>query len=294
MKNFITIGTFDGVHRGHARLFDALKKEAAAAGMEPCIFYFPLPPKTLIADKKEMTVLTLPDEKEELLRVQGVKKIFPLKFSLCRNFASEEFLDSLISQYNMGGLLAGKDFAMGKDRAGHIDAVRKICAARGVKFAEMDFFNDDGHKISSSIIRQNILRGNIDAANALLGYKYFVEGKVIKGEQLGRKLGFPTANLDVGIYKALPQGIFAVEVSLGKEKFKGVTNIGFRPTVNPVHADVPLVEAHILNFSRDIYGENLKINFVSKIRAEKKFDGLEELKAAIRLDAAQADILVNI
>lgn len=285
------------MHKGHQTLISGLNKLAKKNNMAPLLVCFPLPPKTLLSNSPELTVLTLPDEKYALLKHYGAKNIEILNFKSCRHISRENFFDILLKRYNMGGLLVGRDFAFGKERKGHIDFLRAACAKQGVKLVVADFYgNKDsgGHKISSSLIRKTLLDGHIRLAGKFLGRKYTAEGIVVTGKKLGRKLGFPTANLGINHYKVLPQGVFSVEAVLGKEKFKGVANIGFRPTVNPIHAKVPLVEVHILNFNRDIYGKNLSVNFVDKIRGEKKFDGLPALIKQMTVDKALAEKQVKL
>ncbi|MGB2579174.1 riboflavin kinase/FMN adenylyltransferase [Elusimicrobium simillimum] len=296
-KNFITIGTFDGVHKGHGMLFARLKTLAKKHKMNSMVLYFPLPPKTLMSPVPELTVLTLPDEKLALIKQAKPDYADALNFKACKNISRENYFDILLKTYNMGGLLVGRDFAFGKDRKGHIDFLRKACAKAGIVLEVEDFFKTaktDGHKISSSLIRKTLAEGDVKTANKYLGRPYSVSGIVVKGKQLGRQLGYPTANLDIGIYKILPLGVFAVEAVIGKEKFKAMANIGYRPTVNPIHSNVPLVEVNILNFNRDIYGKTLTINFVSKIRGEKKFNGLPALIKQLGTDARAAAKAVKI
>lgn len=288
-KNFITVGTFDGVHTGHRFLFNRLDVLAVEQLQKPLILYFPYPPKTLLSPRPEMTVLTTPREKKALLGQTSDAKAAQLDFETCRNMSPESFFENvLLQEYNMGGLLVGKDFAFGKDRAGHTDFLRAMCARHRIPFEVSEFFTAAGHKVSSSLIRKTLAEGNIPAANALLGYPYALSGKVIVGNKLGRKLGFPTANLDTGIYKILPLGVFAVKVNVGRETYDGFCNIGFRPTVNTIQANIPLVEVHIFNFNKSIYGRTITVHFVEKLRDEKKFDGLSALIAQLTQDKQTA------
>ncbi|WP_428898027.1 riboflavin kinase / FMN adenylyltransferase [Parelusimicrobium proximum] len=291
---FITVGTFDGVHLGHQALFKSLKSLAAEHKMKSCALYFPLPPAALIKGATDMTVLTLPKEKVSLLKEQNLDYIFPLNFKECRNMSAEAFCNMLISKYKMGGLIVGRDFAAGKDREAHIDYLRRFCAANNIVFHVEDFYKDGEHKISSSLVRHALASGRIEEAERLLGRPYSICGKIVAGKRLGRKLGFPTANLEVPHEKILPAGIFATEVILGREVFKGVTNIGFRPTVNTINKNIPLTEVHILKFRRSIYGRKLTVKFISKIRGEKKFDGLPALIAQITADAQTAENIVKL
>jgi len=298
MKNFIAIGTFDGVHTGHVKLVGRLKKLARAAKMKSAVLYFPYPPKAYISGGTKGSILTLPGEKFALLSSLEPDIVRALNFKRLRFLSRENFFDFLLKTYKMGGLVAGRDFAFGRGKKGHIDFLRAACKRAGVKLEVEDFFKTEntpaGHKISSSLIRRLLAEGEIGKANKFLGRKYSAGGTVIEGKKLGRALGFPTANINAGPSKVLPLGIFAVEVLIGQEKFKGVANIGFRPTVNPIYGEVPLVEVHILDFNRDIYGQIITINFVSKIRAEKKFKSLPALVRQIRRDVRAARKLVKI
>lgn len=286
-KNFITVGTFDGLHNGHRALCGKLEMQAAQHQMHPLALYFPLPPKTLLASTPEMTVLTLPDEKRFLFKKSAIDAR-PLDFAACRNLSPEQFFSVLREKYNMGGLLAGPDFAFGKDRQGGIDFLRTQCEKYGLPFDVAEFSTTDGEKISSSLIRKMLAAGDITRANALLGYPYELTGRVIKGHQLGRKLGFPTANLDTGIYKILPLGVFAVKVRVGRKIYDGFCNIGFRPTVNPIHDKLPLVEVNIFDFKQSIYGRKITVWFVQKLRNEMKFNGLDSLVKQLKSDREEA------
>lgn len=286
-KNFITIGTFDGVHAGHRALFGKLEMLAARHQLKPLALYFPLPPKTLLSDHPEMTVLTLPDEKSFLLKKQDVPAR-ALDFKTCRNLSPKRFFEILCTQHNMGGLLVGPDFAFGKDRQGSIDFLRTQCEKYGIPFDVAEFCVTDGEKISSSLIRKILAQGDIGLANALLGRPYELTGRVVKGHQLGRKLGFPTANLDTGLHKILPLGVFAVKVRVGRKIYDGFCNIGFRPTVNPIHDKLPLVEVNIFDFKQSIYGRKITIWFVQKLRNEMKFNGLDNLVKQLTSDREAA------
>lgn len=287
-KNCITIGTFDGIHTGHRFLLNQLEMQAAKARLKPLVLYFPLPPKTLLGTKPEMTVLTLPNEKKRYLRELGVCAK-ALDFTTCRTMSAEKFFkDVLLKQYNMGGLLIGADFALGKNRQAGADWLKAQCEKLNLPFEIVRFYKTGTQKISSSLIRKVLATGDIEQANLLLGRPYEVTGKVIKGKQLGRTLGFPTANLDTGIYKILPLGVFAVKVRVGKNLYDGFCNIGFRPTVNSIDGILPLVEVNIFDFDANIYGRKITIWFADKLRDETKFGTLPALVAQLKQDRREA------
>lgn len=287
MKNFITIGTFDGIHRGHQHLFNLLEARAALHRAKPLVLYFPLPPKTLQSPHPEMTVLTLPEDKKKIFKTLGLRTEM-LNFTQIRSLSSQQFFNRLLHHFDCGGLLIGADFAFGKNREGSAVFLREACGQKNIPFEVAPFYKEDHEKISSSLIRKTLAQGNIVHANELLGRPYELTGRVITGHKLGRKLGYPTANLDTGIYKILPLGVFAVKVRVGTKIYDGFCNIGFRPTVNTLNTILPLVEVHIFNFKQSIYGRKITIWFYQKLRDEVKFDGLETLKAQLAQDKQQA------
>ncbi len=287
-KNFITVGTFDGVHAGHRFLLTRLEMAAATHRLKPLALYFPLPPKTLLSATPEMTVLTLPDEKKRLLRALGTP-VQTLDFAACRHLTAEKFFkEVLLKRYHMGGLLVGADFALGKDRQAGITWLREQCARKNIPFEVIRFYKTDTHKISSSLIRKLLAAGDIEQANLLLTHPYELTGEVVKGKQLGRQLGFPTANLATGPYKVLPLGVFAVKVRVGRKLYNGFCNTGFRPTVNSITGHLPLVEVHLFDFNQNIYGRKITVWFVGKLRDEKKFATLNELVDQLKQDRALA------
>ncbi len=287
-KNFITIGTFDGVHIGHRYLFGRLESLSVRHLQKPLVLYFPLPPKTLLGEHPEMTVLSTPEEKHRLLKDLGLQA-HALDFAQCRNLEPEDFFNRVLLQtYQMGGLLVGQDFAFGKDRRGDVSFLREACAKHQIPFEVASFYQINGKKVSSSLIRKALALGDIETANDLLNRPYELTGTVIKGHKLGRKLGFPTANLDTGLYKILPLGVFAVKVRVGRRYYDGFCNIGFRPTVNTIHSCLPLVEVNIFDFHQSIYGRKITIWFAGKLRDETKFNGLDALVAQLKKDRQTA------
>ena len=292
MKNFITIGTFDGVHRGHQHLFNLLETRAALHRAKPLILYFALPPKTLQSPHPEMSVLSLPEEKKNLFKQSGLRTEM-LDFAKVRSLSPQQFFNRLINHFNCAGLLVGADFAFGKNREGSAVFLREACSHKNIPFEVAPFYKEGYEKISSSLIRKLLAQGNIPQANALLNRPYELTGRIITGHKLGRKLGYPTANLDTGIYKILPLGVFAVKVRVGTKIYDGFCNIGFRPTVNTLNTVLPLVEVHIFNFKQSIYGRKITIWFYQKLRDEIKFNWLEELKAQLAQDKQQASKLLQ-
>jgi len=290
-KNLVTIGTFDGVHSGHRFLFTELEKAAALLHLKPLVLYFPLPPKTLLSPHPEMTILTTPDEKKHLFKQLGLRSC-ALDFQTCHHLSAADFAEKiLMQQFKAGGILAGPDFAFGKDRQGDNAFLRQFAQTHQMDFVPLPFYKIMQDKISSSLIRRTLGRGDIATANTLLARPYDLSGCVIKGHQLGRKLGFPTANLDTGIYKVLPMGVYAVQVRVGRKFYNGFCNIGLRPTIHTL--DLPLVEVHIFNFKQSIYGRKITIFFREKLRDETKFSSLEALRAQLLQDRQRAQAVLQ-
>lgn len=294
-KKLITIGTFDGVHLGHKALFAKLEQLSVKLQMKAQVLYFPYPPKSLLAEQPAMTVLSTPPEKKALLKKCLSCRAEELNFQMYREYTAEKFFKKvLLEKYNCGAILAGPDFAFGKNRQGNSEFLKNKCAQLGIPCEILPFYDgEDGSKISSSLIRKTLAEGDIKTANALLGRPYSLEGRVIEGKKLGRKIGFPTINLDINFYKLLPLGVFAVKVRVGRKFYRGICNIGFRPTVNPIDSIIPLVEVHLLDFRRSIYGHRVEVFFYDKIRSESKFDGLDALKAQLSQDKESACRLID-
>ena len=289
MLNFLSIGTFDGVHLGHRKIIKTAIREALRRGLKSRIVYFPFPPKFFFSGETEGCLITLPEEREKLiadLRPDGVEALFFDK-ALSSMGADAFFSGLVLGNFNSGGLCVGPDFAVGKGREGHLDFLRAASKEAGIAFKSVAFAKHGGHKISSSLIRSQLREGAVEEANRCLGWDYTASGPVIKGAGLGRKLGFPTANVGVHPSKILPPGIFAAKVKVGHESYNAVLSVGRRPTVNTLGGRV-ILEAHILDFSRMIYGKKVEVTFLKHLRPERKFNSRESLVAHINADIATA------
>ncbi len=287
MENYITLGTFDGVHLGHNSVVKSLIRHSLKAGCRSLVVYFKQSPKSVLSGKSGL--ITLPEERAGLLRGLGADAAEPLEFT--PEMASMDhrrfFKEVLLKRFRMRGLLAGRDFAFGKNRKGDVRFLRRACKTAGVRLKILPFVTSGGHKISSSAVRVLLKNGDIRTANRWLGRHYEVAGKVIKGAGIGRLLGFPTANIAAAPSKILPPGVFAVKVRLGRDMYFGVANVGVRPTIGSLGGKL-LLEAHILDFSRMIYGRILKVEFLKRIRGERRFAGREALQSRILKDIAAA------
>lgn len=289
MLNFVTMGSFDGVHLGHRRIVRTAVREALRRGLGSAVAYFPLPPKFFFSGEAENCLITLPEEREALLRALRPDEVHPLAFdnTLSAMSAGAFFSSVVLGRLRGGGLCVGPDFAVGRGREGHLDFLRSASRAAGIAFKAVPFAKRGGHRISSSLIRACLREGKVEEANACLGWQYSVRGPVIKGAGLGRKLGYPTANIGAHPAKILPPGIFAARVRVGHDSYDAVLSVGRRPTVNTLGGRL-ILEAHILDFSRMIYGKTLEVTFLKHLRPERKFHSKESLIKHIEGDIAVA------
>jgi riboflavin kinase/FMN adenylyltransferase len=286
----LTIGNFDGVHRGHRTLIERVTAKARELQLASCVLTFEPHPREFFDPQAAPARLTRLRDKLELIEAAGVERVHVARFD--RRFASlspERFVDDvLVSGLATRWLLIGRDFRFGARRAGDFAALAAAGARHGFEVESMADVLFDGTRVSSSAVRAALAAGEFDSAERLLGHPYTISGRVAHGAKLGRNLGFPTANIVLRRPPPL-SGIFVVEVDgLGP----GVASIGRRPTVNPV--PLPLLEVHLFDWERELYGEHLRVRFLKKLRNERKYDGLDALREAIAHDARQArDYFVN-
>jgi riboflavin kinase/FMN adenylyltransferase len=280
----LTIGNFDGVHRGHRALIDRVTAKARELGLTSCVLTFEPHPREFFAREAAPARLTRLRDKLELMAAAGVKRVHIARFDA--RFAALSAA-RFIEQVLVGGLgtrwlLVGRDFRFGERRSGDFGTLEDAALQHGFRLESMPDVLFDGERVSSSAVRSALAAGDLAAAERLLGHPYTISGRVAHGAKLGRGLGFPTANIVLRRTAPL-SGIFAVEVEgIGR----GVASVGRRPTVNPV--PIPLLEVHLFDWDRDLYGAHIKVRFLKKLREEKKFDGLPALRAAIAADAKQA------
>lgn len=283
-----TIGFFDGVHAGHRFLVSQVKEEAAIRGLRSALITFPIHPRKVMKADYRPELLTTTDEKIALLSELGVDYCILLDFTpdISRLTAREFMTDILKKQYQVQALVIGYDHRFGHNRSeGFADYCRygeeidmQVILARAYLY--------NGVHISSSAIREHLHQGNIEMASQSLCYDYFLDGTVVGGYQVGRKIGFPTANLKVDHPdKLIPaDGVYAVRVDFDGSTYAGMLNIGHRPTVD--NGTDRSIEVHILHFHSDIYNKFIRISFVQYIRPEIKFDGIEALISQLHKDAA--------
>jgi len=279
----VTIGVFDGVHRGHQYLIRQLVDEAHSTNRLAVVLTFFPHPDIVLRGLKGRYYLTTAEQKAEQLMEIGVDLVVTHLFNeQTRQIRAADFVDQLIEHLRLNALWVGADFAMGYKREGNVPFLTQQGAEKGFSLHVIDLVANDGGAISSTHIREALQAGDVELARGWLGRGYEVVGKVVQGEQRGRKIGFPTANINVWEEQVIPaNGVYAGWAALGVERFMAVTNVGVRPTFE---GQGVTVEAHLLDFDRDIYGQQLAFSFEKRLREEKKFSGIEELMAQIRAD----------
>jgi riboflavin kinase/FMN adenylyltransferase len=282
----VTIGNFDGVHKGHQALFRILREKAAQTGGTSVVITFEPHPARVIGGKSRLPLITVYEQKIELIAASGVDVCLCIPFT--KEFAvisAHDFIDDiLIGRLGMTVIVVGKDYAFGKGRQGDVAFLRQYAETRGFEVICLEEVpSADGlPRISSTIIRETVGRGDMAAASHLLGRYYQIRGRVVSGRgRGGRMLGFPTANLELADELCPPSGVYAVYVQYQSERFQGVANIGYSPTFDD---HLFTVEVHALDFNRQITGQKIRVDFVKRLRAEKKFSGIDELKLQIQRD----------
>jgi riboflavin kinase/FMN adenylyltransferase len=290
-KPIITIGTFDGVHVGHQKIVDTIVKKARVIGGESVLLTFsPHPRMVLFPDSHQLKLIQTENEKIDKLSETGLENliIFPFTFEFSRLSAMEFVRDILVNTLNIHTIVIGYDHQFGRNREGNIQYLKDVSATYEFEAIEIPAKEIDEINISSTKIRKAIENGDIERANLFLGAKFELNGTVIEGAQIGRTIGFPTANLFIeDSTKILPaNGVYVVAVLLDEVRFKGVMNIGFRPTI-----DTSLrkqIEIHIFDFKSDIYGQQLRVELLTRLRDEIKFENKEFLVKQIQQDVSMA------
>jgi riboflavin kinase / FMN adenylyltransferase len=282
----VTIGTFDGVHIGHQKILNSLKDIARENNGETVLITFwPHPRYILNPTDQSLKLLTTFEEKAEILSNYGVDHLIRIPFTAeFSQLTSEEFINVILKE-KIGTkiLVIGYDHRFGKNREGSFDYLQSNAQKYGFRVEEISRQDIDHIGVSSTKIRKSLEEGQIELAKEFLGREYCINGKVVEGNKLGRKLGFPTANVEVfEKYKLIPSdGTYAVRLLINNTIYKGMLNIGIRPTVDGHHR---AIEVNIFNFNEEIYHKQLTIYFVQKIRNEIKFDNLEALKEQLAKD----------
>ncbi len=287
----VTIGTFDGVHFGHQKIISRLLEVARQKKGESVILtFFPHPRMILHPEDKAIKLISTISEKAERLEKLGIDHLILTPFTRdFSNLSPQEYISNiLVEKIGTKHIVIGYDHRFGKDREGGLEHLQKYAGDFGFEVEEIPEQDINDVAVSSTKIRNAIQSGDVKTANNFLGYPFHLTGKVIKGDQIGRSLGFPTANLFVEeTYKLIPaDGIYAVNVEVNpsmeeNKTFNGMAYIGHRPTINGMTHNI---EVNIFDFDKDIYGDKIRINFVDYVRGDEKFDSLEGLKAQLAKD----------
>lgn len=288
LKNaIVTIGTFDGVHLGHQKIIKRLLEIKQQQGGEVLLFTFsPHPRKVLFPEQTDLRLITTTQEKCDLLQQFGIDHVlvFPFTKAFSQMHATDYVKDIIVKGLKTKTLVIGYDHRFGSSREGNIEMLKMLSVENNFTVEEIPVEEINTLNISSSRIRKAIEEGDIETANTYLGYSFFITGEVVKGKQLGRTIGYPTANIKIhDADKLIPKiGVYAVRASIAGQKYKGMLNIGTNPTTD---TDTALkIEVNIFDFDKELYGETIKLEFVKRIRNEQKFANLDELKHQLAND----------
>ena len=290
----VTIGVFDGVHRGHRYLIDELVREARSAGTLAGVVTFRNHPITVLRPGARALFLTDLEERVRLLKELGVDFVVPVRFDReLASLSSRDFLTLLHEKLRMRRLVVGPDFAMGRDRDGTLETLPAIGESVGFTFKSVDLMTDSAGVVKSTTIRNSVVDGDVSRAARLLGRNFAVGGVVGHGEERGRELGFPTANLEIAPGLIFPgDGIYATWAHLDTGSYMAATSIGVRPTFDD--GENRTIEAYLLDFSGDIYGQPLRLEFVRRLRGEEKFDTIEALLDRMAEDVSRTRDILSI
>ncbi len=288
---FLTVGTFDGVHLGHRHLIKELNKHAKDDNLLSGVITFDPPPQSILFPQRECLYIDRAKDRINLLETSGAAMVFVLPFSpAVARLSAEEFVELLSKHLKMRGLLAGPNFALGREREGNLNLLRALGEKLGFRVKASSPFFLDGQLVSSSAIRQALSTGDVALARKLMGRHFSIQAQVISSNKRGRVIGFPTANLDTSTGQMLPgRGVYATFAYQDGEKFSSVTNIGFRPTFKE---NVETVETHLMDYKGKLYDKELRIEFVERIRNEQQFASMESLALQIEQDIRKARTLL--
>ena len=287
----LALGNFDGVHRGHRKILERVKRVASERGATSVVMTFdPHPPRIVRPDKAPPLLMTKA-QKLEALASAGVQGTAIVRFTPeLSQWDPETFVRAvLVDWLHVSEVWVGANFLFGRDRAGTFSLLRTLGARYGFNTEKIDPVRYKDFVVSSTRVRRLISEARVDEAGALLGHQYFIDGTVVQGAQRGRTIGFPTANVETPNELLPPFGVYATTATLDGIVYSSVTNIGVRPTVDD--SGRVSIETHIFNFDRDLYGASIRLGFVQRLRDERKFDSLDALRAQIQADCDGARVL---
>ncbi|HEY1193154.1 bifunctional riboflavin kinase/FAD synthetase [Flavobacterium sp.] len=294
-KTILTLGTFDGVHIGHKKILERITQNTENGKYESLVLTFFPHPRMVLQEKSEIRLLNTINEKIELLEATGIENlvVHPFNESFSR-LTAEEFVHTiLVDKFQIHKIIIGHDHRFGRNRTANIDDLIAFGKEYGFEVEQISAEEIQDVSVSSTKIRKALNEGNMALANKYLGYEYFLNGTVVKGKQLGRTIGFPTANIHIEEdYKLIPKiGVYVVKALVNEETVYGMMNIGFNPTVN---GEKQTIEVHLFNFDKDIYEQNIKVSLLHYIREEQKFGSVDALKAQLHQDQTESLAFVNL
>lgn len=281
----ITLGKFDGLHRGHELLMNKLLGTGNEQNLYKIVFTFDIPPKSRV-NQEANCVITTNEEKRYVFSQTGIDCLIECPFvEQVMHMEAEAFVAWIVKALNAKYIVCGRDFHFGYQRSGDYRLLQNLEQKYGYQTIVLDKVQEDGRDISSTFVREEIAAGHIEKANHLLGYSFFIKSCVVHGNQIGRKMGIPTINMELAPEKLLPPyGVYVTRVVVGDNTYQGISNVGCKPTIagdNPVG-----VETFILDFCQDIYEQDVLVEFLHFVRPERKFESLEALKTQIASDIA--------
>ncbi len=290
-ETVLTIGVFDGVHSGHRYLLEKLQQRAAEKKLLSGVVTFSPHPQSVLHPHNQLPWLSNLEDRVRAFRELGINIVAVLTFTpKVAQLSAQEFISLVQKHLRMRGIMVGPDFALGRGREGNINLLRAL--GREMKFSVevISPYTINGKVVSSTLIRQALVQGDMRRVERLMGHYFYLRGKVITSDKRGRVLGFPTANLDIQPQQALPgNGIYATIAQVDGKQFPSATNIGIRPTFGE---GAKTVETHLLNYKGDLYGKEIRVEFVQKLRDERHFPSSEELKVQIEKDVREVEAIL--
>ena len=283
-KTILTIGMFDGVHRGHQQIIQFLNQLANNTSLQSCLLTFWPHPRMVLQQDSDLALLTTQEEKVQLLEQFGLNNLYIQNFDIeFSRLSSTAFVrDFLVKKLNLNTLVIGHDHHFGRNREGNFDALQELSDLYGFSVMQLEAIQENSLPISSTKIRNALHNGDLAYTNEALGYEYLITGKVEYGDGIGKTLGFPTINLNIEANKLLPKdGVYGVGIELNKVKHYGLLNIGYRPTFN---GNSHRAEVYILDYNNDLYGQKVQLHLMVRIRDESSFDSRENLVQQINID----------
>ena len=290
-KTIVTIGNYDGIHKGHIFLLKRLTKLAKDNQLDSVLVTFNPHTKSVV-NKSDFKVITTFEDKIILTDKLNIDFLCEVEFNdSIRMLNYKQFIEIVINKYNPSIILIGYDNKIGKNRIGTYEVLKEHLNDTDIEVLKCEEYNSDNSKVTTTNVKNNIDQYNIILANKLLGRKYSIKGKVIEGKSNGKKIGFPTANVEINSFEQLipPNGVYSVTLEVDNKKYNSICNIGYCPTIKKNCMDIT-IEVHIINQNLQLYGKNVTINFVDFIRTENKFDSKEDLVKQIKKDILNVNL----